>query len=618
MKTTFFIVLQAVNGGDSPLSSVLGLAVWGVIIFFIVRYIVKKNKKKPQPVNAKPQKVSKKPLVVIIIVAVCAVFFFTVGDGNQLGSLVGELRADLKAHPEINLTKLIFNTPSLLISIVIILAFWLVIIFLVVRYLKRLITGYTKEETVGKPLPNKVNKDLANPYTLRIKTQGEDLLINNPFRGILCIGGNGSGKSESVLRQLLDSSIEKEFCGILYDFKYPTLTNELEGFLSRKEGRFKHYTINFEDLHRTNRVNPLDPRYIKNASYAREFSTSIINNLLPESLEKKDFWVRSCTDVLTAVIFYLAKEKPEYCTLPHAVALILTDERKIISLLSSNLQCSGMVKSLETALNNDSKEQLSGVVSTLQSAISVLNTPEIFYPLSGNEFSLEVNNPENPIWLSLGNSSTIPETYSPVISLIITVALKQMNQAGKHHSAVLLDEAPTLYIPKLEIIPATARSNKVSLSFFAQDLSQIVSAYGQKNSDVIISLLNNQFFGRVSSQKTAEYISKLFGKTDQYFESYTESKGSSSNVGLGMSKGSNSGTSTSLSVQERDRIKPQDILGFDIGHFCGVLVEGKNKEFNTHFKNPPCEPVSTPSKSFLYDIEVNFKAIHEQINTLVQ
>jgi hypothetical protein len=84
-----------------------------------------------------------------------------------------------------------------------------------------------------------------------------------------------------------------------------------------------------------------------------------------------------------------------------------------------------------------------------------------------------------------------------------------------------------------------------------------------------------------------------------------------------MSKGSNSGTSTSRSVQERDRIKPQDILGFDIGQFCGVLVEGKNKEFNTRFKNPPCEPVSTPSKSFLYDIEVNFRAIHEQIKTIL-
>lgn len=614
MKTTLFVVLQ-VASQNQPLSAIIGLLVWALIIFLIVRFIMKKSKGKTLS-KGKTKKVSKKPLVVIIIVVACAIFYFTVGDGRQIGSLIGELRADLKAHPEVNLTKLIFTTPSLLIALIIILGFWCVIIFLILRYFKRLITGI-KDDGISKPLPDKVSKDLANPYTLRIRTQGEDLLVNNPFRGILCIGSAGSGKSESVFRQLLESAVEKDFCGIQYDFKYPTLTNELEGYLSKKEGRFKHFTINFEDLHRTNRVNPLDPRYILNASYAREYSTSIINNLLPESLEKKDFWVRSCTDVLTAVIFYLAKEMPEYSTLPHAVALILTDEKKIINLLSSNLQCLGMVKSLETALNNDSKEQLSGVVSTLQSAISVLNTPEIFYVLSGNDFSLEVNNPSEPIWLSLGNSPTIHETYSPVLSLIATVALKQMNQQGKHHSAVLLDEAPTLYIPKLEIIPATARSNKVSISFFAQDISQIVAQYGQKNADVIISLLNNQFFGRVSSQKTAEYVSKLFGKTDQYFESYTESKGSTSNVGLGFSKGSNSGRSTSLTVQERERIKPQEILQFDVGQFCGVLVEGKNKEFNTRFKNPICETISLPSKSFIFDIDVNFATIHEQIKTLL-
>ena len=413
----------------------------------------------------------------------------------------------------------------------------------------------------------------------------------------------------------MKSAIDNEFCGIIYDFKSPTLTNELEGFLSQKTSRFKHYNINFNDLQRSNRVNPLDPRYIINASYAREFSTAIINNLLPESLEKKDFWVRSCTDVLAAIIFYLSRELPEYSTLPHAVALVLTDERKIINLLSNNLQCSGMVKSLETALNNDSREQLSGVISTLQSAMSVLNTPEIFYPLSGNDFSLEVNNPADPIWLSLGNSPIIPETYSPVLSLIITVALKQMNQAGKHHSAILLDEAPTLYIPKLEIIPATARSNKVSISFFAQDFSQIVSQYGQKNADVIISLLNNQFFGRVSSQKTAEYVSKLFGKTDQYFESHSQSRGRSSTI---TTNSKSEGTSKNFSIQERERIKPQDILQFDVGHFCGILVEGSNKEFNTRFKNISCDPVSMPERNFFFDVESNFRAIHAQIKELVQ
>lgn len=464
-----------------------------------------------------------------------------------------------------------------------------------------------------KEAPAEVSPVLK-PHTLMLQTNnGKALEVNNPFRGILCIGSAGSGKSESVLRQLLKSAVKNEFCGIIYDFKSPTLTNELEGFLNENSPRFKHFNINFNDLERTSRVNPLAPQYIVNASYAREYATAIVNNLLPESLERKDFWVRSCTDVLTAVIFYLSREVPEYSTLPHAVALILTDEKKIVELVSRNLQSAGMVRSINTAMSNDAKDQLSGVISTLQSAISVLNTPEIFYVLSGNDFSLEVNKPEEPIWLSLGNSIATHETYSPVLSLIATVALKQMNQAGKHQSIVLLDEAPTLYIPKLEVVPATARSNRVSLAFFAQDLSQIVAQYGQKNADVIVSLLNNQFYGRVSSQKTAEYVSKLFGKEDKYFDSFSESKGVTTSF---MSKADNTGTSKSRTVQERDRIRPQELLHFDVGQFCGVLVEGADKEFNTRFALVESHTKPLVSNPLPVDTEENFRMIHEQIKLL--
>lgn len=449
---------------------------------------------------------------------------------------------------------------------------------------------------------------------LTLETTGEPLHINNPFRGILCVGGAGSGKSVSVLRQLMFSGVQRGFCGLIYDFKAPTLTNELRNYLNAQKGlKMPLYEISFHDLEHSHRVNPLHPDYIRSASHAREYATALINNLLPESLEKKDFWTRSCTDILAAVMFYLAKEQPQLCTLPHVVALILTDEHRIISLLSQNLQSLGMVKSLETAVRNNSSEQLSGVISTLQSAISVLNTPEIFWVLSGNDFSLRLNDPAAPVWLSLGNCAELAETYSPVLSLIATVALKQMNQQGGHHSVVLLDEAPTLYIPKLDGIPATARSNKISLAFFAQDTSQIVNQYGQKNADVIMSLLNNQLFGRVGSQKTAEHISKLFGRYDKEFSSYSKNKGKTTAI---MSRSKNTGTSTSQAIQERDRVRPQELLNLDVGQFVGFTVEGINKEFRTIFalieSHPEAAPLLYPEAA----PEAVFNLIHGQIGLI--
>ena len=456
----------------------------------------------------------------------------------------------------------------------------------------------------------------AKPFSLTLQTHEGDLIVQNPFRSILCIGSAGSGKSVSIERQLMKSAVDAGFCGLLYDFKYPSLTNELEGYLKAKKDRFPHYSVNFDDLTTSSRVNPLHPRYVQNSSYAREYATAIINNLLPESIEKKDFWVRSCTDLLTALVFWLKEEAPQYCTLPHAVALAYQDERQLISVLSQNLQCMGMIKSLETAMRNESNQQLTGVLSTLQSALSILNTPDVFYIFSGDEIPLELNDPARPLWLSIGNSPQLHDTYSPLLSLICTVALKQMNQPGKAPSLVLLDEAPTLFIPKLSMIPATARSNQVALAFFAQDLAQIVAQYGQKQCDVLMGNLNNQFFGRVSNPATAEHVSKLFGKHDQYFTTHSSTTGQSGNVGFGFSVGKNSGKTIGQSIQERDRIKPQDVVNFEVGQFCGVLVEGQRNEFKSRFKAIEASPAALPKRQSP-NPEGMFQLIHKEAANLI-
>lgn len=471
-----------------------------------------------------------------------------------------------------------------------------------------------QQQTAAAVDPLAPKREQPAPHALTLETSGEPLHIQNPFRGILCIGGAGSGKSESVLRQLLRSATQNDFCGLIYDFKAPTLTDELRGYLNAKNGlKTPLNAISFHDPERSHRVNPLHPDYIRSASHAREYATALINNLLPESLERKDFWTRSCTGILAAVMFYLAKEQPQLCTLPHAVALILTDEGRILGLLSKNLQSLGMVKSLETAVRNSSTEQLSGVIATLQDAMSVLNTPELFWVMSGNDFSLRLNDPAAPAWLSLGNSAELADTYSPALSLIATVALKQMNRAGGHPSLVLLDEAPTLYIPKLETIPATGRSNKIGLGFFAQDTSQIVAQYGQKNADVILGLLNNQLYGRVSSQRTAEHVSKLFGRFDKEFTSYTASRGKTQ---AAISSSRNEGTSTSRALQERDRVRAQELLGLHVGEFVGFLVESRSKEFRAQLGLVESHPEPSPILYPEANPEAAFNLIHGQIGLI--
>ncbi|EGX26703.1 hypothetical protein BSEG_04624, partial [Phocaeicola dorei 5_1_36/D4] len=100
------------------------------------------------------------------------------------------------------------------------------------------------------------------------------------------------------------------------------------------------------------------------------------------------------------------------------------------------------------------------------------------YIFSGDDFSLNVNDPQNPIVLTVGSYPTLTQTFAPLCSLVITVATKLMNQPAKAPSFVLLDEAPTIFVPNLEVLPNTGRSNKVATVLMCQDLAQLTDGYG--------------------------------------------------------------------------------------------------------------------------------------------
>lgn len=476
-----------------------------------------------------------------------------------------------------------------------------------------------------KKIPND-KEPIENPYSFSFAgSNGSWVNVPDPFRGILVIGAAGSGKSYSVAEPIIEQTAQKGYSGIIYDFKFPSLTDFAFYQYQNYAPQIGFYVINFQDLNKTHRVNALDPKYIPTAAYAEEYSTAIISNLMPESIQRKDFWIRSSTAMLTATIWYMRKHHPKYCTIPHVVNLILSENyNDLINLFREDYECAAIVRSIITAIDQKANEQISGVISTLQIALARINTQEIAYVLSGNDFSLDLNNPQNPKLLCLGTSPSLVEAFAPLISCICTVALKSMNQQNKHHSFVLLDEAPTLYIPKFEQIPATARSNKVVTIFMAQDLSQIEKNYGMKEAETIVSNLNNHFYGRVANIKTAETVSKIIGKADKIIK--TESQGSNrptswfeTNRGSGSS---NQGIS--ITLQERQIIQPQDVFNLQVGEFIGTTVGAMNPNFYTKLRRQKTlgrnliTVKELPMISKNYDILLNFNLIISECKAILK
>ncbi|MFD2587318.1 type IV secretory system conjugative DNA transfer family protein [Croceitalea marina] len=436
-------------------------------------------------------------------------------------------------------------------------------------------------------ISRKSNKKLSAHKKIRLCKEGivfdarpSKIYLNNPMRGIYIQGGAGSGKSESLFKPIIKNAVKKSITGILYDFKSTELTKYYYHHQQKGEQNLDVYFLDFLNPLKSHRLNPLAPEYLLKAPYAFEYSEVIINNLLPETIKERKYWDRDAQSILTGIIWFIKKHHPKQCSLPHIISLVLeADTQQLLDKVSSDPETAGMVVSLRQAMNRGAEKQVAGVISTLQTALSRLNNPEIFWLLSGNDLNLDLNNPESPKFLCIGNDSSLPQTYSPAISLIISVAAKLMNKPDKLPSTIILDEAPTLYIPNFEQLPATGRSNKISTVFGTQDYSQIVEKYGSDKAQVIIANLGNQFYGRTSNTKTAEIIQSVFSKEDKMYWLSNKSTGTSGQI---VHLNSNDSRGKSQSIQERERLKVNQILKADTGQFYGIVAEGSPREFIGH------------------------------------
>lgn len=487
---------------------------------------------------------------------------------------------------------------------------WLVIFFVLLScfVLWRIIPkGYFRKKQ-PKPAAAPVDK-----WAVTIPTHEGAVIVGNPFRGIFIAGAAGSGKSESVAVPLLYEFIRKGFSGIVYDFKYPALDNDITAFINATGSDIGHFRLNFNDPYRTDFVNPIKPEYVPNTSYAREYAVSIVANLTKESIKNPDFWSRSATDVLTACIWYLREEHPGICDIPHVLAMVGSNGTALLNTLQKNIITEQMVRSVYDALQRGADNQVSGVLGTLQGAVAQINTPEMMWVFSRDGCPLDLNNPAAPAVLTVATNPTTVQTLSPLCSLVITVATKLMNQPGKAPSFVLLDEAPTIFVPNLETIPNTGRSNKIATVLMCQDLAQLADGYGDKKADVLFAACNSHFYGRVASSKTAEVFSRQFGKADTVFVTSSENKNTISPF---KTKGQSEG------VQERDIYRPSVFMELQVGEFIGRTVESSTPVFHDHFKQVDSrhrQPVRQQPERYVLSSDVMgyYKQVREDIKRVL-
>lgn len=470
-------------------------------------------------------------------------------------------------------------------------------------------------------LTNEYSINLPAEYQLKGRFRRSWINIINPFRGSLILGIPGSGKSYFIIRHFIKQHICKGFSMFIYDFKYDDLSRIAYNILleNAKAYRVKprFFIINFDDLSRTHRCNPLDPASMMDITDATEASRTIMLGLNREWIKKQgDFFVESPINFLTAIIWYLRKYRDgAFCTLPHVIELMQVEYKILFDALRREPEIEVLINPFISAWQNEAFDQLEGQVASAKISIARLSSPALYYVLSGNDFTLDINNPEEPKIVCMGNNPQKQQVYGAVLSLYVSRLIKLVNQRAKHKCSLIFDEFPTIYFNHIDNLIATARSNLVSTTLAVQDHSQLKKDYGREQAEVIMNIVGNILAGQVTGD-TAKQLSERFGKIVQ----------ERSSISI------NSHDSTvSRSTQLDYAIPASRIAALSSGEFVGMVADNPEekielKVFHNAVRNDHAaiqaeerrfvdiDPVRTVS---LEAIQINFLQIKQDIQELL-
>lgn len=412
-------------------------------------------------------------------------------------------------------------------------------------------------------LENEFSINLPAQYNLRGKIRSSWINIINPFRSLLVIGTPGAGKSYFVIRHVITQHIKKGFTMFVYDFKYDDLSRIVYNTLQRNLSAYKivpkFYVINFDDLSQTHRCNPLEPGRMEDVTDAAESSRTIMLGLNREWIKRQgDFFVESPINFTTAIIWFLKKyRKGIYCTLPHVIELMQVEYHELFSILRAEPEIEVLINPFVSAYKNKATDQLEGQIASAKISMARLASPQLYYVLSGNDFTLDLNNPTDPKIICMGNNPQKLQVYGAVLSLYISRMIKLVNQKNKLKSSLVFDEFPTIYFNGIDSLIATARSNKVATCLGVQDYSQLKKDYGREQAEVIMNIVGNVVSGQVVGD-TAKQLSERFGKIMQERESISINS---------------MDTSISKSSQLESAIPPSKISSLSSGEFVGMVAD---------------------------------------------
>lgn len=479
-------------------------------------------------------------------------------------------------------------------------------------------------------MENKYSVNLPTRFYYKKRWHKGWINIVNPFRASMVLGTPGSGKSFAIVNNYIKQQIEKGFAMYIYDYKFPDLSeiayNHLLRHLDAYEVKPQFFVINFDDPHKSHRCNPINPAFMTDISDAYESAYTIMLNLNRTWIQKQgDFFVESPIILLAAIIWFLKiYQGGRYCTFPHAIEFLNRPYAQIFPILTAYDELANYLSPFMDAWEGGAQDQLQGQIASAKIPLSRMISPALYWVMTGDDFTLDINNPREPKVLVVGNNPDRQNIYSAALGLYNSRIVKLINKKKQLKSSVIIDELPTIYFRGLDNLIATARSNKVAVCLGFQDFSQLTRDYGDKESKVIQNTVGNVFSGQVVGE-TAKTLSERFGKVLQQRQSMTINRNDKS---------------TSISTQLDSLIPASKISNLTQGMFVGAVSDNfderiEQKIFHAEIvvnvakvsaEAKAYQPIpiiaeflnEDGSDSLSETIEANYKRVKQEILSLVE
>ena len=414
---------------------------------------------------------------------------------------------------------------------------------------------------------------ITNPYSInfpaiynfRGKQRRSYINYINPRRGLLILGSPGSGKSYFLVENIIRQLSNKGFVQFVFDYKFPELSTLAYNYYLKNKNQYTvppaFYCVNFTlPIHR---INPLFPAQMNDMIDAIEASKTMLLSINKTWVNRQgEFFVESPINLLAATIWFLRKyQDGKYCTLPHAIELLQVRQDVLFSILNSEPEIQTLIDPFIQSFLADNMETIDSQMSSVKIPLGRISSPLLYYVLSGNDFTLDINNPKEPKIFCLGNDPVKADALAPIISLIVDRMNKIINQPGKHKCLTIYDEFARLRATSVLNVIGQGRSNDIICAIALQDYSQLKQVYSREEAETIFNMCGNIACGQVGGE-TAKLMSDRFPKIMQDRQSISINRND---------------TSISRSKQLEASIPAATISTLSSGEFVGITADNPDQ-----------------------------------------